>query len=71
MNLNLRSHGAVVTGGASGIGRAIAAGFRAEGCQVAIWDVLDHLVHSAASAWMTASPCIGSTAGESTIWALT
>jgi NAD(P)-dependent dehydrogenase (short-subunit alcohol dehydrogenase family) len=38
MNLNLTSHVAVVTGGASGIGRAIAAGFRAEGCQVAIWD---------------------------------
>ena len=39
MDLNLANHVAVVTGGASGIGRAVAAGFLAEGCRVAVWDV--------------------------------
>lgn len=39
MDLKLRGHVAVVTGGASGIGKATARGFAAEGCQVAIWDV--------------------------------
>ncbi len=43
MNLNLASHVAVVTGGASGIGRAIAGGFLAEGCKVAIWDASPHV----------------------------
>jgi 2-hydroxycyclohexanecarboxyl-CoA dehydrogenase len=38
MNLKLTDHVAVVTGGASGIGRAAAAAFRAEGCRVALWD---------------------------------
>lgn len=38
MDLGLTNHVAVVTGGASGIGRAIAALFAAEGCHVALWD---------------------------------
>ena len=39
MNLDLSMHAAVVTGGASGIGRAAVDAFRAEGCRVAIWDL--------------------------------
>jgi NAD(P)-dependent dehydrogenase (short-subunit alcohol dehydrogenase family) len=48
MNLNLTTHVAVVTGGASGIGRAIAAGFVAEGCRVALWDAASHVEEAAA-----------------------
>ncbi len=43
MDLNLSAHVAVVTGGASGIGRAVAEGFLAEGCKVAIWDASPHV----------------------------
>ncbi len=39
MDLQLQQHVAVVTGGASGIGRAIAEGFAAEKVSVAIWDL--------------------------------
>jgi 2-hydroxycyclohexanecarboxyl-CoA dehydrogenase len=39
MDLHLTGHVAVVTGGASGIGRAVAAAFKAEGCRVAVWDL--------------------------------
>lgn len=39
MNLDLTNHIAVVTGGASGIGRAAVEAFRAEGCRVAVWDL--------------------------------
>lgn len=39
MELELTHHVAVVTGGASGIGRAVAELFAREGCQVALWDV--------------------------------
>ena len=39
MDLQLSGHVAVVTGGSSGIGRAAAAAFRAEGCRVAVWDL--------------------------------
>jgi 2-hydroxycyclohexanecarboxyl-CoA dehydrogenase len=38
MNLHLTSHVAVVVGGASGIGRATAKCFLAEGCRVVVWD---------------------------------
>lgn len=38
MDLKLRNHIAVVTGGASGIGRATAELFAAEGAHVALWD---------------------------------
>ena len=41
MDLALSEHVAVVTGGASGIGRAVVAGFLAEGTRVAIWDIAD------------------------------
>ncbi len=39
MDLELRGHVSVVTGGASGIGLACARKLAAEGCQVAIWDL--------------------------------
>lgn len=38
MDLQLNDQVAVVTGGASGIGRAVVDAFRAEGCRVAVWD---------------------------------
>lgn len=41
MDLNLSGQMAIVTGGASGIGRATAECFAGEGCSVAIWDVSD------------------------------
>src|SRR4051794_29208723 len=39
MNLNLDGHVCVVTGGGSGIGRAMARAFAAEGAHVALWDL--------------------------------
>jgi 2-hydroxycyclohexanecarboxyl-CoA dehydrogenase len=48
MDLQLQNHVAVITGGASGIGRATAELFAAEGCRVAIWDVSPQAVAVAA-----------------------
>ena len=39
VDLELKGHVAVVTGGASGIGRACVQGLAREGCRVAIWDI--------------------------------
>lgn len=39
MELNLKNHVAVVTGGVGGIGRAVARGFAAEGAAVVVWDL--------------------------------
>ena len=39
MELNLKDHVVVITGGASGIGRATAEQFQSEGAQVSVWDL--------------------------------
>lgn len=47
MDLNLQNHVVVVTGGASGIGRAVAEGFAAEGADVALWDLAESVASAA------------------------
>jgi 2-hydroxycyclohexanecarboxyl-CoA dehydrogenase len=47
MDLNLQNRVAVVTGGASGIGRATAFGFAAEGSHVAVWDLAGRAAETA------------------------
>jgi 2-hydroxycyclohexanecarboxyl-CoA dehydrogenase len=49
VNLDLHQHVAVITGGASGIGRAIAEGFASEGAHVALWDIAHDAGEVAAS----------------------
>jgi NAD(P)-dependent dehydrogenase (short-subunit alcohol dehydrogenase family) len=46
MDLNLKGRVVVVTGGASGIGRASALAFAGEGANVAIWDLGDGVLRS-------------------------
>ncbi len=48
MQLDLKDHIAVVTGGASGIGLAVARGFAAEGAHVALWDLAETVTETAA-----------------------
>ncbi len=42
MDLNLKNHMVLVTGGASGIGRATACSFAEEGAHVALWDLAEN-----------------------------
>ncbi|HUQ72121.1 MAG TPA: SDR family oxidoreductase [Planctomycetaceae bacterium] len=48
MDLELNGRVAVVTGGASGIGRATAAAFLAEGARIALWDLPNRLEQTVA-----------------------
>jgi NAD(P)-dependent dehydrogenase (short-subunit alcohol dehydrogenase family) len=48
MDLKLKDHVVIVTGGASGIGRATALAFATEGARVAVWDLPDHAQRAAA-----------------------
>jgi len=56
MNLEMQDHVAVVTGGASGIGAAIAAAFQAEGCRVVLWDLSPRVEEAAAK---LGGDCVG------------
>lgn len=47
MDLELKEHVAVVTGGASGIGLACARGLAREGCRVALWDLATNVAEVA------------------------
>lgn len=47
MDLQLKGANVIVTGGASGIGRAIVEGFAAEGADIALWDYSPQVVDTA------------------------
>lgn len=47
MELELRGHVAIITGGASGIGLACARSLAREGCAIALWDLSDAVTASA------------------------
>ena len=53
MDLNLKGRVAVITGGAAGIGEAIASALAAEGCTICILDRNADAAHKAASAIAT------------------
>src|SRR4051812_35800683 len=59
MDLHLNERVVVVTGGASGIGRATALAFAAEGAHVAVWD-LDGATVSEASDELRSACSVGS-----------
>ncbi|GIX05193.1 MAG: 3-oxoacyl-ACP reductase [Planctomycetaceae bacterium] len=60
MDLGLTETVAVVTGGAQGIGWAVARLFAEEGCQVALWDISPEVTSAATRLQQTfARPCVG------------
>ena len=56
MNLNLQNHIAVITGAASGIGRATAESFATEGAHIALWDLNQQAATAAADQLANVSP---------------
>ena len=60
MDLHLKDHVVVITGGASGIGRATAMAFASEGARVAVWDLPDHAQRAAGQIGdATSAPVVG------------
>ena len=48
MDLKIKGHTALITGGASGIGRATAELFAREGCSILLWDLAANVEQVAA-----------------------
>ena len=62
MQLHLENHVVAITGGASGIGRATAELFAAEGCRVALWDLAPNVATVAGelrTAFGAVAPALG------------